>query len=193
MEAVKHDSCKHKRKKHHTNGETLEERGSLYKSDRDIGHKNKRIHTSSGDTEVPLSANQQEDMLETVSGHIRELVMKERQIERTDSSTNTSKDGGTKSKKIGERTKLSKSERKVIESREKDVDNGVSSGLSVQESAESQEEALSTESGGVSKDSALEYLHLWKEEREKWSFKKKTQYWLLQHMYDRTKVSLAEN
>lgn len=42
--------------------------------------------------------------------------------------------------------------------------------------------------GSVDKSSALEYLILWDTNRCKWSFKKKTQYWLLQNMYDRQKV-----
>lgn len=49
--------------------------------------------------------------------------------------------------------------------------------------------AVLSEGSGVSQESALEYLQLWREEREKWSFKKKIQYWLLQNMYDRTKAS----
>jgi len=35
---------------------------------------------------------------------------------------------------------------------------------------------------------AAEYLVLWSTKRDCWSFKKKTQYWLLQNMYDKKKV-----
>lgn len=35
---------------------------------------------------------------------------------------------------------------------------------------------------------ALEYLHLWNTDRKRWSFRKKTQYWLLQNMYDKRQV-----
>lgn len=40
----------------------------------------------------------------------------------------------------------------------------------------------------ISRESALDYLHLWSAERERWAFKKKTQYWLLQNMYDKRQV-----
>ena len=56
-------------------------------------------------------------------------------------------------------------------------------------SASGENTAVDVTSAGVSQESALEYLRLWKEERERWSFKKKTQYWLLQNMYEITKVS----
>ncbi len=47
-----------------------------------------------------------------------------------------------------------------------------------------------TEKSAVSvKECALEYLRLWDEEKRKWSFKKKTQFWLLQNMYRSSKVS----
>lgn len=42
--------------------------------------------------------------------------------------------------------------------------------------------------GSVDQESASEYLTLWDTDRCKWSFKKKTQYWLLQNMYDKQKV-----
>lgn len=38
------------------------------------------------------------------------------------------------------------------------------------------------------KEAALDYLKKWSEERDKWSFKKKTQFWLLQNMYRKSKV-----
>lgn len=41
---------------------------------------------------------------------------------------------------------------------------------------------------GIDKLAAAEYLVLWETDRRKWSFKKKTQYWLLQNMYDKKKV-----
>ena len=45
-------------------------------------------------------------------------------------------------------------------------------------------------SSKVTKEIALEYLHLWnnREVNGEWSFKKKTQYWLLQSMYHKSKV-----
>ena len=42
--------------------------------------------------------------------------------------------------------------------------------------------------GSVDSKSASEYLMLWDTDRCNWSFKKKTQYWLLQNMYDKQKV-----
>ena len=38
------------------------------------------------------------------------------------------------------------------------------------------------------KEVALHYLHLWHKDREKWCFRKKPQFWLLQNMYDKTQV-----
>jgi hypothetical protein len=43
--------------------------------------------------------------------------------------------------------------------------------------------------GGVGKDAAAQYLLLWNLQRDQWTFKKKTQYWLLQNMFDKKKVS----
>lgn len=47
------------------------------------------------------------------------------------------------------------------------------------------------ESGKMSanRDSALQYLHTWHRDPGSWSFKKKTQYWLLKSMYDKSQVS----
>ena len=44
--------------------------------------------------------------------------------------------------------------------------------------------------GSLGKESALQYLHSWEERRE-WSFKKKMQYWLLQHIYDKHQVCVS--
>lgn len=37
---------------------------------------------------------------------------------------------------------------------------------------------------------ALEYLHLWTIDKGAWSFKKKSQYWLLNNMYNKAQVSI---
>lgn len=50
------------------------------------------------------------------------------------------------------------------------------------------EKASEEKSTVVVKDFALEYLRLWDQEKLKWSFKKKTQWWLLQNMYRSSKV-----
>ena len=42
---------------------------------------------------------------------------------------------------------------------------------------------------GVDKFAAADYLGLWSQSRDQWSFRKKTQYWLLQNMYDKKKVN----
>lgn len=47
------------------------------------------------------------------------------------------------------------------------------------------------ENKGVCKGAAAQYLVLWNSQRDKWTFKKKTQYWLLQNMFDKKKVSKA--
>ncbi len=39
------------------------------------------------------------------------------------------------------------------------------------------------------KECAIEYLRLWDENKKKWSFRKKPQYWLLQNMYQKSMVS----
>ena len=41
---------------------------------------------------------------------------------------------------------------------------------------------------GVGKEAALQYLHLWDNNRSCWCFKKKAQFWLLQHMYEEDQV-----
>lgn len=46
---------------------------------------------------------------------------------------------------------------------------------------------------GVDKLTAAEYLMLWDSDRDKWSFKKKTQFWLLKNMYDKKKVNQRRN
>lgn len=50
------------------------------------------------------------------------------------------------------------------------------------------EELEREDTKGIDKLAAAEYLVLWETDRRKWSFKKKTQYWLLQNMYDKKKV-----
>lgn len=42
------------------------------------------------------------------------------------------------------------------------------------------------------KDRALEYLTSWDSGSNGWTFRKKTQYWLLQNAYDKNKVSLCK-
>ena len=42
------------------------------------------------------------------------------------------------------------------------------------------------------KDRALEYLSSWDSGSNGWTFRKKTQYWLLQNTYDKNKVSLCK-
>ena len=42
----------------------------------------------------------------------------------------------------------------------------------------------------IRRDNALCYLHLWNDDKETWSFKKNTQYWLLNNMYDKKQVNI---
>lgn len=44
---------------------------------------------------------------------------------------------------------------------------------------------ISEEKKGLDKYAAAQYLELWNSQRDKWTFRKKTQYWLLQNMFDR--------
>lgn len=62
------------------------------------------------------------------------------------------------------------------------------SGKEQEESRKSNSEVLIPK-GNRGKMAAMEYLHLWEEDRTRWSFKKKVQYWLLQNMYDKHQVS----
>ena len=173
--------CKRKRKKELI-GTPVEEGGSFIKSDRDLKHKHKRIRTSDlVDAEVSFGTEQQEELLHTVSGHIRELVAKERRL--TDPSNRTKRKSKSSIEKAGTKSSNCQEENKGA--------GECSNGVSVSRTEDDVECIFTAtpERPGVSQESALEYLRLWKEERERWSFKKKTQYWLLQNMYDRTKVS----
>ena len=150
-----------------------------------IKHKRKRLHRSSSDVHVGhdsaiLSTEKQEQMLDTVSGHIRELTVKEVHLNRGDSNkTNEVTMAGSKSRRT-------KKGRNKLEDATVEKVNTLGNGSSA---SGDENTAVDVTSTGVSQESALEYLRLWKEERERWSFKKKTQYWLLQNMYERTKVS----
>ena len=164
----------HKKKRKREELDKSEESGSSEsKSDSDIKHRSKRVHQSSSDG-VTLSADHHEEMLDTVSGHIQELKIKEKDMHGGD--PRTSSEAGAKSKRLKKkRTDSSKLGKTGVE------------GTSLGDDAQ-MESTTDISLSGVSQESALEYLRLWKEERERWSFKKKTQYWLLQNMYDRTKV-----
>lgn len=65
------------------------------------------------------------------------------------------------------------------------------SGKEQEESQKSNSEVLIPK-GNRGKMAAMEYLHLWEEDRTRWSFKKKVQYWLLQNMYDKHQVPKLE-
>ena len=52
----------------------------------------------------------------------------------------------------------------------------------------SEVDGIDKQTAGVDKQMAADYLILWDTNRRKWSFKKKTQYWLLQNMYEKQKV-----
>ena len=174
----------HKKKRKREELDRSEESGSPEsKSDRDIKHRSKRIHQSSsdGDIDIALSADRHEEMLDTVSGHIQELKIKEKDIDGGDPRTSKA---GAKSKKM---------KKKRTESSKLGENGGEGTSLCCDGEGSSAQIENTTDisSSGVSQESALEYLRLWKEERERWSFKKKTQYWLLQNMYDRTKVGYS--
>lgn len=166
---------KRKRKRDQNAGEVAEEQESSSCAGSTEHNKCKRVHVSECDAETTLSADQQEKMLDTVSGHIQELAMKEKEI---NSPSNTS------DKTIKTTSKLKKTKSRVTSSKSNEETNDREARNEVTESP-TQEQQQSC----VSQHSALEYLRHWKEENDKWSFKKKTQYWLLQNMYDRTKVS----
>jgi len=54
-------------------------------------------------------------------------------------------------------------------------------------------ENTDTSASSCSQYHALEYLHTWKSARDRWAFQKVRQVWLLQHMYDSTKVSACSS
>ena len=47
---------------------------------------------------------------------------------------------------------------------------------------------LQAKKSGVGKEAALQYLHLWDNNRSCWCFRKKAQFWLLQNMYEEDQV-----
>ncbi len=57
----------------------------------------------------------------------------------------------------------------------------------------SDEKKSKKETSGVDKWVALNYLSVWDTNRERWSFKKKVQYWLLQNMYNKDEVGFPKN
>ena len=73
---------------------------------------------------------------------------------------------------------------------------GEGEGTQDQDSTKLEEEQKGRSGGGevegkeeeASKLAAAEYLLLWEQNRKKWAFRKKTQYWLLQNMYEKKKV-----
>ena len=168
----------HKKKRKREELDKSEESGSS-KSDRDIKHRSKRVHQSSsdGDSMALSAADHHEEMLDTVSGHIQELEIKENDMD------------GDSSKARKHTKAVAQSKKKRTESSELNENGGERTSFGDDVGASAQmEDKTDILSSGVSQESALDYLRLWKEERERWSFKKKTQYWLLQNMYDRTKV-----
>ena len=172
----------HKKKRKREELDKSEESGTFEsKSDQDIKHRSKRVHQSSSDGDVDrviaLSVDYHEEMLDTVSGHIQELKIKEKDMDGEDPRTSKA---GAKSKK---------SKKKRTDSSKLGKNGG--EGTSLLGDDAQMENTTDISLSGVNQESALEYLRLWKKERERWSFKKKTQYWLLQNMYDRTKVGYS--
>lgn len=74
----------------------------------------------------------------------------------------------------------------LYEEGQEEVEEGVEKGTKEREAGVGDEER--GENKGVSKEAAAQYLTLWNSQRDKWTFKKKTQYWLLQNMFDKKKV-----
>ena len=56
-------------------------------------------------------------------------------------------------------------------------------------SRKKKKKGLKDQKSGVGREAALQYLHLWEDERSNWCFKKKAQLWLLQNMYEEDQVS----
>lgn len=184
MEAVE-KVRKKKRKRQETD---ISEGSGSSNRDHDIKHRSKRVHhdqsSSDGGNIVLLSRDHHEEMLDTVSGHIRELEIKERHVDGDSPKT-------SKQTKAGAKAKRTKKKKQTEPSKlDENGGEGTSLGDDVGSSAQ-MESTTDISSSGVNQESALEYLLLWKEERERWSFKKKTQYWLLRNMYDRTKVGYS--
>ena len=177
------EKVRRRKRKRALNG-SCEENTTSDKKDHDVEHKPKRIHTSSS-VDVDMSEGQQERMLDTVSGHICELVTKEKKRKRDEIQDREGHDFQLKKMKTSERMKRAEKENSVKKSTKQLADDAEPSGGDGDEDGD-----VPSIKSNVTRESAFEYLRLWREEKEKWSFKKKTQYWLLQNMYDRTKVSL---
>ena len=101
-------------------------------------------------------------MLESVKGHIKEL----KQV--SDSTPDSHRQHNEEP--------ISKSEARRLQ---KQIEKSSRDGGSSKE--------MSTPS---CRETALEYLRVWDQERERWSFKKKTQFWLLHNMYQKAMVSI---
>lgn len=184
METVEGSKVRKGKRKRELNG-TLEEGGSS-KSGKGIDHKHKRVHTSNPDMDIVMNVDQHKEMLDTVSGHIRELVTKDTHKSDVSESCKQTKarNKSKKTKTIGTKSSLREEEGEETNGPCHKMD------VSYVQVAEEDASTASLRTSGVSQESALEYLRLWKEERDRWSFKKKTQYWLIQNMYDRTKVRI---
>lgn len=128
--------------------------------------KKKRMSTllkdSGTDAEVECDAEEHSRLLGLVTGRIEKLPLEDAAKE---SSENTYETNGKKEKKARN-----------------------SRGDDEQEKAESEVNCVKL---SVDKASAAEYLVLWDTDRSSWSFKKKTQYWLLQNMYFKEHVSTS--
>ena len=57
-----------------------------------------------------------------------------------------------------------------------------------EKSASGEEEGKKADTNLAPKLAAAEYLLLWQHNRTQWAFRKKTQYWLLQNMYEKKQV-----
>ena len=132
-------------------------------------------HSNQGDRSlvpndsVPIIDDSHTQLLDSIGGYIKELT-------RVNDSLDASNDESIEP--------LSKSAARRLKKRNKQTHNvqPISKGQSVEESP-----------CVASKEIGIEYLKMWSEEREKWSFKKKIQFWLLQNMYHKSKVCSCSN
>ena len=107
-------------------------------------------------------------MLESVKGHIKEL----KQV--SDSTLDSHRQHSEEPISKSEARRLKKKQKQTEELSKSSSDGGSS-------------KETSTPS---CRETALEYLRVWDQERERWSFKKKTQFWLLHNMYKKAMVSI---
>jgi hypothetical protein len=120
------------------------------------------------------------------SGKKRKSVAEEdSQSSKVKKSKSNTKRNEVANEQTGERTPME--EKPVLEERENSEKiMKPNKGKKMKKRKKKEEEQVQQES--KAKEHAIEYLRLWKDNREEWSFKKVRQVWLMGHMWDAEQV-----